>query len=56
VFTPLLQAAYSQINARGAKRFEVVYVSSDDTEAMMYKYMNDSHGDWLAIAYGDKMR
>ena len=33
-----------------------MYVSSDDDERMMYKYMNEKHGDWLAVAYSDPMR
>lgn len=54
-FTPLLAKAYAKINSTG-QRFQVVYVSSDNDERMMYKYMNDKHGDWLAISFNDPMR
>ena len=31
---------------------EVVFVSSDRSQADMNTYMRESHGDWLALAHG----
>jgi hypothetical protein len=55
-FTPTLGKSYARTNSGGKKKFEVVYVSSDNDEAAMYKYMTDKHGDWAAVAYDDPMR
>ena len=33
---------------------EVVFVSSDQSEEAMLDYMKESHGDWLAVQFGDK--
>lgn len=34
-----------------AKRFEVVYVSSDNDEQAMLGYMQEKHGDWRISFY-----
>ncbi|HAL92877.1 MAG TPA: hypothetical protein DCM68_07635, partial [Verrucomicrobia bacterium] len=52
-FTPLLVAAYNQIQTEG-KPFEIVLVTSDQNEAAMEKYMKDHEMPWLAIPFGDK--
>ena len=33
-------------------KVEVVFVSSDRSQADMNTYMQESHGDWLALAHG----
>jgi hypothetical protein len=49
-FTPLLVDAYDQIREAGGS-FEVVYVSSDGTAAMMHQYMQDAGMQWLALPW-----
>ena len=52
-FTPLLVAAYTQLQTEG-KPFEVVLVTSDQDKRSMEAYMEDHHMPWLAIPFGDK--
>ena len=52
-FTPLLIAAYNQLKAEG-KPFEVVLVTSDQSEADMRAYMKGHDMPWLAVPFGDK--
>ena len=52
-FTPQLVAAYNQLRTDG-KPFEVVLVTSDQTEAAMEKYMKDYDMPWVAVPFGDK--
>ena len=33
-------------------KIEIVFVSSDRSENDMKSYMNESHGDWMAIPWG----
>ena len=54
-FTPQLKAAYDAANKDG-KRFEVVFVSSDNDEASCASYMAEMHGDWLRIPYASPLR
>ena len=45
-------AAWARHNCNGgAKKFEVVYVSSDKTEDQMLTYMQDKGCEWLAVKY-----
>ena len=34
---------------------EIVFVSSDQSEEAMVDYMKESHGDWFAVPFGDKI-
>jgi len=53
-FTPLLARAYAASRTKGqGGNVEVIFVSSDRTEADLQKYMKESHGDWLAIPFDD---
>ena len=54
----MLTSAFNLVKERngGVKKFEVVYVSSDQDADHMYKYMSTKHGDWAAISYDDPMR
>ena len=52
-FTPRLVETYKQLQQDG-KPFEIVFVSSDRTEAAMYKYMNDYKMPWKAVRFGSK--
>ena len=52
-FTPVLARVHAQARqAASAPRVEVVFVSSDRSEAEMLSYMRESHGDWLAVPHG----
>lgn len=52
-FTPLLIAAYQQLQAEG-KPFEVVLVPHDRDEASMRAYMRSHDMPWLAIPFGER--
>ena len=52
-FTPKLAAAYEMAN-EDAKRFEVVFVSSDDSAEAQAQYMASAHGDWLRVPFGEQ--
>ncbi len=55
-FTPLLVDAYHLLEEDG-RPFEVVYVSSDASEAAMFSYMQDSGMPWVAVPWrGAKAR
>jgi len=55
-FTPLLVDAYHLLEEDG-RPFEVVYVSSDGSEAAMFSYMQESGMPWVAVPWrGDKAR
>ena len=47
-FTPKLAAAYKMAN-EDSHRFEVIFVSSDDSAAEQAQYMKKMHGDWLRV-------
>ena len=34
---------------------EIIFVSSDRSEDEMKQYMNEAHGDWLAVPFGDPL-
>jgi len=50
-FTPILADFYTELKDNNAK-IEIVFVSSDRSENDMKSYMNESHGDWMAIPWG----
>eukprot|EP00618_Florenciella_parvula_P034373 CAMPEP_0119478674 /NCGR_PEP_ID=MMETSP1344-20130328/8305_1 /TAXON_ID=236787 /ORGANISM="Florenciella parvula, Strain CCMP2471" /LENGTH=163 /DNA_ID=CAMNT_0007512865 /DNA_START=36 /DNA_END=527 /DNA_ORIENTATION=+ len=54
-FTPILKDLYEEVNEDDAK-FEVVFVSSDDSAALAKEYMEEMHGDWLMISYDSPVR
>ncbi|XP_013794255.1 nucleoredoxin-like protein 2 [Limulus polyphemus] len=49
-FTPILTELYGELRNENAP-FEVVFVSSDQSEDDMFSYMEESHGDWLAVQF-----
>ena len=51
-FTPKLAAAYEMANEDN-HRFEVIFVSSDDSAAEQAQYMKEMHGDWLRVPFGE---
>lgn len=53
-FTPLLKEFYIELK-EDEKPFEIVFVSSDKTASDMETYMKQSHGDWLAVPFGNEM-
>ena len=40
--------------ASGGTALEVVFVSSDRSEAEMLSYMRESHGDWLGLSFSEQ--
>ena len=54
-FTPKLVSVYNELKQAG-KPFEIVFVSSDRTEADMYRYMKEMDMPWSAVRFGDKNR
>ncbi|CAG0914815.1 unnamed protein product [Notodromas monacha] len=49
-FTPVLADFYDALRDAG-EGFEIIFVSSDRSEAEMLNYMKDSHGDWFAVPF-----
>eukprot|EP00966_Prymnesium_polylepis_P319998 7376408-Prymnesium_polylepis.1 len=54
-FTPKLAAAY-EMATEDELPFEVVFVSSDDSEEQQHSYMREMHGPWLRVPYGSPQR
>lgn len=50
-FSPVLVDAYNEIQEDGG-RFEILFVSSDQTESAMFDYMNALEMPWLAVEFG----
>lgn len=58
-FTPKLIKAYKSyqhVSHLGKKPLEIVFVSSDETEGEMIKFMNEYEMPWLAIPFQDSWR
>mmetsp|Transcript_30407 Transcript_30407/g.74496 ORF Transcript_30407/g.74496 Transcript_30407/m.74496 type:complete len:161 (-) Transcript_30407:275-757(-) len=53
-FTPTLKDVYEETSDK--HNFQVVFVSSDDSQEAMKGYMNEAHGDWLAVSYDSPLR
>ena len=54
-FTPKLVEVYNALQKEG-KPFQIVFVSSDQSESDMYRYMKEMDMPWLAVRYPDKNR
>ncbi|KAJ1489687.1 thioredoxin-like-domain-containing protein [Baffinella frigidus] len=54
-FTPVLKDFYEAVN-EPEKKFEVVFVSSDNDEAARLKYMKEAHGEWLSLPIESPLR
>uniref|UniRef100_A0A914CEK2 Thioredoxin domain-containing protein n=1 Tax=Acrobeloides nanus TaxID=290746 RepID=A0A914CEK2_9BILA len=50
-FTPILRDFYNQLAY--TNNFEIVFVSSDRTDYEMQYYLNELHGNWLYIPFGN---
>ncbi|KAK7198273.1 tryparedoxin 4 [Novymonas esmeraldas] len=50
-FTPRLKEFYDRHH--DTHRFEVLFVSSDNSAEEMMSYLGAHHGDWLALSYHD---
>jgi hypothetical protein len=40
--------------ATGGTALEIVFVSSDRSEAEMLGYMREAHGGWLGLSFGEQ--
>jgi len=54
-FTPVLARAFTDSRVGEGSQVEVVFVSSDRSEAAQQEYMKEAHGDWLAVPFGDPL-
>jgi nucleoredoxin len=52
-FTPKLKEFYEGIKSKGLP-FEIIFVSSDRSEAEASSYFQNDHGDWLILDLGQK--
>eukprot|EP00933_Yihiella_yeosuensis_P022284 TRINITY_DN17528_c0_g1_i1.p1 TRINITY_DN17528_c0_g1~~TRINITY_DN17528_c0_g1_i1.p1 ORF type:complete len:340 (-),score=64.12 TRINITY_DN17528_c0_g1_i1:91-1110(-) len=50
-FTPLLKKFFETLRSNGDQSLKIIFVSSDETEHDMWKYMYDCHGDWFVLSY-----
>ena len=50
IFTPQLASIYKEFQERKTP-FEVVYVPCDNKAEEMEMYMQEQHGDWLALPF-----
>ncbi|CAJ0931986.1 unnamed protein product, partial [Mesorhabditis belari] len=50
-FTPVLKDFYNDLAEEGD--FEIVFVSFDRSAEDLKKYLDEAHGDWFHIAYGN---
>ncbi|GFX14188.1 nucleoredoxin-like protein 2 [Trichonephila clavipes] len=51
MFTPVLADFYEEVKDKGFP-LEIIFVSSDRSEDALFDYMNEAHGDWLAVPFG----
>ncbi|KAH7708030.1 thioredoxin [Aphelenchoides avenae] len=49
-FTPQLDDFYKKLKEAGEK-FEIVFISADESEKEMMSYMKESHGDWYHVPF-----
>ncbi|MBQ4479227.1 MAG: redoxin domain-containing protein [Victivallales bacterium] len=54
-FTPMLVKFYNECK-KDKKSFQIVFVSFDNTEKDMSKYMTEANMPWLAVPYGSDFR
>mmetsp|Transcript_237 Transcript_237/g.327 ORF Transcript_237/g.327 Transcript_237/m.327 type:complete len:316 (-) Transcript_237:120-1067(-) len=52
-FTPKLKQFYEEVNGSGSN-FQIVFVSSDKSEAEARDYFTNDHGDWLMVDSAQK--
>ena len=52
-FTPKLKDFYEEV-IKGGGSLAVIFVSSDGSEEDMNKYIEEDHGDWFAVPFGDE--
>lgn len=53
-FTPKLRAFYKAMKSLGHENFEIVFVSSDRSAAMMQTYMEEDEMPWPAVKYNKR--
>merc|ERR1711963_1107358 len=49
-FTPRLKAFYEEYAAKNTD-FEIIFISSDQSESEMQSYFKEAHGNYLALPY-----
>jgi len=53
-FTPLLKKFFETLQSFGDNSLKIIFISSDQSEHDMWKYIYDAHGDWLALTYASR--
>ena len=53
-FLPHLHDMYKVLQNRNAQ-FEIVFITFDKTEEEMLSYVQQMHGDWLMVPFGDQL-
>ena len=43
---------YNELTKDSEEPLEIVFVSADNSPEELMGYMNDLHGDWLAVQHG----
>merc|ERR1712156_101465 len=51
-FTPILSDFYTELAKDSEEPLEVIFVSSDNSPEELMAYMNELHGEWLAVQHG----
>jgi len=51
-FTPILSDFYTELTKDSQEPIEIIFVSSDNSPEELMAYMNELHGDWLAVQHG----
>jgi len=55
-FTPNLKKFVETLQSTGDQSMKVIFVSRDQSEMDMWKYIHESHGNWLAVNYAGNGR
>ena len=52
IYNILQSCSLQELTKDSEEPLEVIFVSSDNSPEELMAYMNDLHGDWLAVQHG----
>ena len=52
IYNILLSCSLQELTKDSEEPLEVIFVSSDNSPEELMAYMNELHGDWLAVQHG----